>query len=255
MSGASGVGRWLPPQHGAWAFLIVPLLLGLSTADPAWVMVPFAVAWVAAYPLSYFVLQWTRAPQRRRPRYLAPLRLWAAVVAPLAVLLLVVRPWLVWAGLAWAASFAVNAAFARRNDERNLGNDLVQVFQSASALPVFWLLGQEAYTGLVPPPAADIPADVWVLTAACVLAFTGSVLHVKSLIRERRDPRWMWASRVYAVAVVPVAWWLSPWLTVPFAFLAIRAWAITPDRAPKPAVLGAVEAVGSLLLVAFGWLV
>ena len=149
-------GRYLPPQHGAWAFLAVPLLLAAPLSGAGWVLAPFAVAWVAAYPWSYFALQWWRAPVSRRGRYTRPLAVWTAVVLPLAVLLLVLRPWLVWAGLLWGAAFAVSALFARRNDERSLANDLVQVGQSASVIPVVTLLGLGAFS-LAPPPPDLVP--------------------------------------------------------------------------------------------------
>ena len=59
----------------------------------------------------------------------------------------------------------------------------------------------------------------------------GSTLHVKSLIRERRDPRGARASKVCAVVSVPASfvlaeWWGWPqgaWLIVPFLALAVRA--------------------------------
>lgn len=73
---------------------------------------------------------------------------------------------------------------------------------------------------------------------------------MKSLIRERRDPRWRRASLAYHVAVLPLAWWLSPWLLLPFAYALARAVAVTPDRKLRPGVIGIVELVGAILLVA-----
>jgi hypothetical protein len=73
---------------------------------------------------------------------------------------------------------------------------------------------------------------------------------VKSLIRERRDTRYAAASRVFAVACLPVAvglavWWGLPsgiWLIVPFVALAVRAFAV--GRRPlRPGVLGVIELV------------
>ena len=253
MATSTGPGRFLPPQHGAWAFVAVPLVLGWSVTSWTPVLVPFSLAWVAAYPASYFALQVRYGRGRRRPT--GPLALWGGAAGALGAVALAGRPWLVWAGLVWAASFVVNAAFARRNDERSIANDLILVGQSASVLPVVALLGLASYDSLVPPPIGDVPRDAWVLTAACAMWFTGSVLHVKSLIRERRDPRWMWTSRWYHMAVLPVAVLLSPWLAVPFGFSLVRAWAVTPARGLRPAAIGAVEIVGSLLLVGFGWLV
>ncbi len=262
------VSAWLPPQHGAWAFLTVPVLLGLSVASPTPLHIVFTLAWVAAYPLSYFGTAYLRARpgSTRRLRLLRPIRVYAVVVAPLVVVLLALRPWLVWAGLAWLVAYGLGVWFARHGAERSLTNDLISVGVSASAVPVVWALGVDGFTGLRPPPIGLAPADVWALTASCFLAFTGATLQVKSLIRERRDPRWAMASWVFALVALVIATWLSPWLFVPFAFLLARAVVVgriarsrahaSPARPPlRPVVIGGVEIVGSVLLVVFGWLV
>ena len=110
-----------------------------------------AVAWVAAYPLSYAALGLARA--RRPGRFRRPLLVWSAVVFPAAVVLLVWRPWLVWVGLAYAAAFAVNLAYARRNDERALVNDAVFVAECAAMVAVTWGVGAAGRTWA--PPGLD----------------------------------------------------------------------------------------------------
>ena len=79
--------------------------------------------------------------------------------------------------------------------------------------------------------------------------FTGSVLHVKSLIREADDRRWAIASRVFHVAALSMGL-ISPWLLLPFGFAAVRAF-VVPVGA-RPAVIGAVEIVVSVLVVVGG---
>jgi hypothetical protein len=83
----------------------------------------------------------------------------------------------------------------------------------------------------------------------CAVFFTGSVLHVKSLIREADDPRWAVGSRVFNVAAVGMGL-LSPWLLLPFGAAALRAFAVRPGT--RPAVIGAVEAAVSVLVVLAG---
>jgi hypothetical protein len=259
------ISRWLPQQHGAWAFLLVPVLLGVSVAASTPLLAALVVAWVAAYPWSWFALEWSTSGARVRPRYRTPLVAWSAVTVPLALLLVAARPWLVWAGLVYAVAFGVNLWFARRRADRALANDLVFMGQCASAVALAWAVGEPGFDGWMPPPTGTTPEVVWVLTAAVALAFTGSILHVKSLIRERRDPRWSRASVVYHLVTLPLAlllaWASTWWLLVPFVFLAARAVAVprvvarraTAAQPPlRPAVLGIVEAVGSALLLAGG---
>lgn len=196
------MSTYVPPQHGAWAFLALPLVLGAVVTPWTPLLVALAVAWVAAYPMSYAAFGLVRAKRPRRFR--APFLVWSAVVLPAAAILLVERPWLIWVGLGYALLFTVNMRYARRNNERALANDLVFIADCATIVAVTWAVGAGARSW-APPGLDAVPARVWVLTAVCALVLLGSTLHVKSLIRERRDPRFARASRILALACVPVS--------------------------------------------------
>lgn len=246
----------LPPQHGAWAFLALPVVLACTVAAPTGWTALLAVAWFAAYPASY---AGARLLHDRRPeRFRRPFVVWAFVAALPAAVLLLRFPWLFWVGVILLALVAVNAHYARRNDERALVNDLVVVTECSLLVPVTWAVSTSAATAPVP---ASVPTQVGVLAVVCWLVLAGSTLHVKSLIRERRDPRYARASRGVASASVgvslalatqwglPEGWWLVP----PFAALAVRAF-LVGSRPTRPAVVGLVE-LAMLVLVAFGaWL-
>lgn len=247
------MSNYLPPQHGAWAFLGLPLVLGaiVATATPLTLVV--AVAWVAAYPLSYAALGLVRA--RHPARFRRPFAVWLAVVLPAVVVLFVSRPWLVWVGLGYLVLFVVNLRYARRNDERALVNDLVFVAECAAMVAVTWAVGSGERSWS--PPAFDTaPVRLWVLVIVCALVLLGATLHVKSLIRERRDPRYARASKVIAVVSVPAsvtlaAWWGWPqgaWLVVPFLALAARAF-LVGGRSMRPGAIGMIELAGFALVV------
>jgi hypothetical protein len=87
------------------------------------------------------------------------------------------------------------------------------------------------------------------LFAVSLLAFTGSVLHVKSTIRERDNPKYRFTSIAFHAAALAVAAWIEPLLAIPFGFLLIRA-VVVPQHGWRPARIGAVEIVGSLLVLA-----
>jgi hypothetical protein len=202
-----------------------------------------AVAWIAAYPASYALLGLGRS--RRPQRFRRMLAFWAVPLVPSALVLVVARPWLVWVGLGYLAFFAVNVAYARRNDERALLNDLVFIVECAAMVPVTWAVA--AGTASWRPPA-PVPEQVWVLAVLCMLVLTGSTLHVKAHLRERRDPRFGRASRAVALASLVAAvglavWWGVPsgwWLLLPFVLLAVRAWLRAPAQ---PSGLGLLELV------------
>jgi hypothetical protein len=239
----------LPPQHGAWAFLALPVVLACTVVPPTWWTALLALAWFAAYPASY---AGGRLLHDRRPdRFRRPFLAWSVLAAVPSVLLVVRFPWLLGPGAVLLALVAVNAFYARRNDERALVNDLVVVTECALLVPVTWGVNASVASLL-----DAMPTQVVVLAAVCWLVLAGSTLHVKSLIRERRDPRFARASRAFAlgslVASVGLAlMWGMPqgaWLVVPFAALAVRAF-VVGRRPTRAVVIGLVE-LAMVVLVA-----
>ena len=250
---ASALKLYVPPQHGAWAFLGLPVLLALTVAPFTWPVAVLASAWVIAYPWSYALLGIVRA--RRKQRFRRPLLVYSAVLVPLVAVLLYVRPWLVWVGAAFTLLFLVNVRYALRNDERALVNDLVFIVECSAMVLVTWAVAVGGSTWALPSPAV-VPTQVWVLTAACALVLLGSTLHVKSLIRERRDSRYALASRVVGVvggvvSLALAAWWGLPsglWLVPPFVALAVRAF-VVGRRPMRAGIIGMIELAGFALVL------
>jgi hypothetical protein len=244
---------FIPPQHGAWAFLVLPLALGITVTTRTPLLILLAVSWVAAYPMSYAAFGLMRG--KRTGRFRVPLLVWGAIVVASSAILLAWRPWLVWVGLVYAALWAVNLAYARRSDERALANDAVLIVECAGMVAVTWAVGV-GDRSLRPPGLDLVPGHVWVLVVVCALVLLGSTLHVKSLIRERRDPRFASASLAVALASVPgslalAAWWGWPdgmWLVLPFAAFAVRA-VVVPRLSLRPGAIGAIELVCFVLVL------
>jgi YwiC-like protein len=148
------------------------------TTPASWSTLLLAWAAFTCYPSSYFALSLVRA--RRGVRFRRPLLVWTLAAAVPATMLVVSSPWLVWVALGYAGLFVVNMAFARRNHDRDLVNDAVLVAQVVALVPLTWLLAE---------PDTYVPEEVWLLTTVCALVLVGSTLHVKSLLRERRNPK------------------------------------------------------------------
>lgn len=249
------MSAYLPPQHGAWAFLGLPLVLGAVVTPGTPLLLVLALAWVAAYPLSYAVLGLVRA--KRPQRFRRPFVVWLVVVLPAVLVLVVARPWLVWVGLAYVALFMVNLRYAKHNDERDLVNELVFAAECSAMVAVVWSVGAGGRSW-TPPALHVVPNRVWILASVCMLVLVGSTLHVKSLIRERRDSRFERASKAVAVASVPASvplatWWGWPggtWLVFPFVFFAVRAFMVG-RRTRRAGAIGIIE-LGGYVLVAVG---
>jgi len=240
----------VPEQHGAWVFLALPVALAVAGAGWFPLLPLTLLAWVAAYPLSWAVTGRLSAPRPRR--FNRALRTWSPVVLLAGLPLLVLRPWLLWVLLAYLGLWLVNLSFARRRRERDLPNDLVLVAECTLMVPVTVCLAAGGDDLALPLQALD--ARTVLLLTMCAVALTGSVLHVKSLIRERNDPRYADASRLFSaagavlVAVVAELTGTSALVVLPFAALALRAWLV---RGPRwaPARVGILELGGLVLVV------
>jgi hypothetical protein len=97
-------------------------------------------------------------------------------------------------------------------------------------------------------PGAD-QGRTWVLAGLFLAYFAGTVLYVKTMIRDRADAGRYRLSVTYHVAVCVPAVIVSPWLGVLFAAFAVRA-VVVPKRWPGlgAATIGVGEIVASLTL-------
>jgi hypothetical protein len=226
--------RYLPPQHGAWAMLLLPWLAGVLSAEFHWLHLPLLFAWLTGYLFSYylFLAVKTRRPGRFRPQLLV----YAVPTALVGGLVLALRPSLLWYAPAYALLLAVNVGYAARRDERSLLNDLAAVLQSC--LMVF----------VCATVAAVAPADVVVAFVTVTAYFTGTVFHVKTMIRERGNVRYRWASIGYHVAALVGVLWIGPVTAGVFALLLLRA-TVLPGRRITPVRVGLVEIAASLLVL------
>ncbi len=97
-------------------------------------------------------------------------------------------------------------------------------------------------------------ARAWVLTGVLAAYFVGTVLYVKTMIRERGVTAYHWLSALghgaFAVAMLPV----SPWLVLVFVVLAIRA-AVLPAVTLTPKAVGIGEVLSTLAVAVTALLV
>jgi hypothetical protein len=226
--------QYIPPQHGAWAMLLVPWLAGILTSGFRWPHLPLLGAWLTGYLLSYYVLQAVKT--RRRSRFRAQLLLYGPITAALGLVVVIVRPQVLAYAPAYASLLALNIYYARRRRERALPNDLTSVVQSCLMVLV---AATVAGAGL----DAAVPAFIAVL-----LYFTGTVLYVKTMIRERENATYHRASVLYHVLALGVAALLSIPLAVVFAFLLLRA-TLLPRHRLSPKHVGIIEIIASTLVL------
>jgi hypothetical protein len=243
----------IPPQHGAWAFLIVPVLCGFAVAGASaegWLLL---AAWVCAYPVGYYLGRaltararrgsWSRIARRERSRAIP----WAVLTAALGLPLVLTRPWLLAAAALLAVPWGGGLAIAARRGERSLANDLMLVAQAAVAVPltVAVVAGPSALTG-------DLAGPTLQATVIIAAYLAGSVLHVKSLIRQAGDVRYHRLNEAWHGALALGAGLADPAWLVGFVPALARSILLRPGM--RPAAIGGVEALVAVLVVVAAFL-
>jgi hypothetical protein len=240
VTGKRGPG-WVPNQHGAWAMLASPLLVGILAGGPAWVHLPLALFWFAGYLAFFAGGLWLKSG--RRARWWPPVRVYVPLAGALGAVVVLMRPDL----LLWTPLFAVPLgvglwAAAHRRD-RDLLVGLATVLGSSLMTVVAYDAG-----------AGQAPMRAWLFALVQLLYFAGTVFYVKSAIRERDNTRFLALSVGFhvaaAVALLPVSWWL----TLLFTLLAVRA-GVVPPRHLTPQRLGVGEIVATVAVAVVSLLV
>ena len=243
----------IPPQHGAWAFLIVPVLCGFAVAGASPAGWLFLAAWVCAYPVGYYLGRaltararrgsWSRLARRERARAIP----WAVLTAALGLPLALTRPWLIAAAALLGVLWGIGLLIAARRGERSMANDLMLVAQATVALPltVAVVAGPQALAG-------DLAGATLEATVIIAAYLAGSVLHVKSLLREAGNVRFHRVNVAWHGVLTLGAGLASPWWLVGFLPALARTVLLRPGM--RPGVIGGVEAVVAVLVVVAAFL-
>lgn len=236
---------WLPRQHGAWAMLLVPFLLGVAASHPsAWQLVLAGTA-LTGYLTSTTLQAWARA--RRPPEYRSPIVVYGAVFAVGGLILVVAFPLLLLSLVVVVPAAIVVFQGARPGTRRDLANSLAQVAQALILVPAAAYVSGEV----------DLePIVAYTAVAAAYLA--GTVLVVRSVLRERGNRTFVTLSVGFHVIVTLLAIILYP---SGYALLAAlltgrslalpviqRRWA-SGGRTLRPIQVGMVEIAASMAVV------
>jgi hypothetical protein len=223
--------RFIPPQHGAWAMLAGPYLAGLLAAGWRWTDAPLAVAALGGYLASYYL---SLAVKARRPgRYRTQLAVYLPATGLAVAVVVAAAPGVLWYAPCYALLVAVNLWYAHRRDDRSLLSGVSSAVQGCLLVLVVGTI------------AGPLDRPLWIAFGVVTAYFVGTVVYVKTMIRERDNFPLLWLSIVYHVAVTAAAALVAP-VAVPLsAGLAIRAtWmpsrTIAPHTVP-PRTVGLLE--------------
>lgn len=255
---------WIPRQHGAWAMLAVPIIIGVIRSRGDAVQVPLVFFWLFGYFAFNAFGVWVAS--RRKPLNLPPLLVYTALATVFGVITLIARPDLLRFVPFFFPLVAVAGWCSWTRRERSMLNDVVTIVAASMFGYVVFMAGYS--------PGGTITRNHYVMGAiivACAAYFVGTALYVKTIIRERTSVGYKWASVGYhvfwtlvwaviaALIVVPeqairvpgVSLRAAAALTVFFAILTVRAWLLAGRKLrPRDIGIGEIVASTALLVIA-----
>ncbi|GJM71172.1 membrane protein [Paenibacillus macerans] len=233
--------HYIPNQHGAWAMLVLPFLFGMAASTPGWIHALLFACWLLIYLLMFPLLQWVRTG--KGDRYRKPALLYGTLLVPAGTALALLRPDVILMALLFLPLFAVNVYYARQKRERALVNDIAAIVQFSIMVFVSFKLGG----------GTDYGAAVELFLIS-IGYFAGTAFYVKTIIRERNNPRFYFYSVSYHLILALLAAWLFPLpLLLPALLLLARA-AWCPRIRITAKQTGIMEIVYSVIVLAAVWM-
>lgn len=242
---------------------LLPALAGIIASGFSWTALWLFTAWALCYCLQYSSARWVASHMNRR--YLPSVAVYGLALAAIGLPFLIMH-WriIIWAPL-YMVLFVLSLVSAYRHHERSLANNIVAIIAACSTLGLTYHYGVDPSNDVW--PLFDLRA-VYLATAFAMFQF-GSVLVVKTMIRERGNRRYHLASLVWHVLMLALcsamlvlalqasvhAIWTVWFLWAVALSLVARAAALPVIDARhgsrlKPMVTGMVELAASILSAA-----
>ncbi|MEK3734903.1 MULTISPECIES: YwiC-like family protein [unclassified Paenibacillus] len=224
----------IPREHGGWAMLAVPYMIGTMAAQPILLHVPLFLAWLLLYLASYPLLQALKKGSRQRSWIRWGIGYGAAAVIMLIPVVLQ-EPWLFGYAPVLLLFIMVNIWHVLRKKERALFNDICAILLFCTGGAAAYMLG-----------GGGLDAGLAAVVLLNFLYFTGTALFVKSVFRERKNRRYTYYSKAYHAVILLVPFLLGyPWLTLAFLFPLARALVLS-GKVIKPMKVGILEIAGAV---------
>ncbi|ABO49168.1 conserved hypothetical protein [Desulforamulus reducens MI-1] len=225
----------LPKEHGAWAMMLAPFVIGATIHGLKWLHLPLFMGWVFLYLLSYPLLMVIRNAGNYS-LYGKWLFIYGVLAAVCLTIPLYYYPELMILGALMIPFFIVNVYFAKSKQERGLMNNFSAI--------VILSLGSVASNYLSVGRLTEEAIYAWFL---CVLFFGGSVFFVKTMIREKNNILFRYYSWLYhgLLVFLPIATHQQWILSMTYLPSLVRAIVCT-NREMAPLQIGKVEILNTI---------
>ncbi|MGG4554368.1 YwiC-like family protein [Paenibacillus humicus] len=227
-------GIVIPHEHGGWAMVSVPFVIGMMAGRPQWMHLPLFLAWLLLYLSSYPFLQSVKRKKERR-RLITWGVIYSAIALVCLIPVLLSFPKLFYFGPILLVLLMVNLWHVKQKSERAVLNDLCAVLIfSIGGAAAYWLGG------------GGWDRTMLLVVVFNVLFFMGSVFFVKSVFRERTNRRWIACAKGFHILLLIIPWLLGlPWMMIAYLFPLVRTIAYA-GKTLRPMKVGIIEIISSV---------
>ncbi|OQR57266.1 YwiC-like family protein [Bacillus sp. CDB3] len=229
----------IPKQHGAWAMLVIPFLLSIILGKPTIYHIPLFLAWFFIYLATYPFLMYIR--KRRKKELLHNAMVYSIIALVFGMISLLYEWRILLFAVLMIPLFIVNMYYTRQKNERALLNDIC-------AIIVFCIGGLISYYFSM----KQIDKTAVFIALISFLYFLGSTFYVKTMIREKNNPKYRLISWGYHIVLTVIVFAINPWCSLIFVPSVIRAIILYGKKISilKVGVLEIVNSVYFLIITA-----
>ncbi|WP_078428323.1 YwiC-like family protein [Alkalihalobacterium alkalinitrilicum] len=229
---------FIPREHGAWAMLIVPYLLGILFSTTNWTHLFFFIGILSFYFATGPILAYIRQP-RLGKSVLPAIGLYTIIGSLFFIPIIIQLPFLMVLFLFISPFFAVNLWFAKQKKERLFINDVIAIFGFSFLVLIAFYIGNR-----------EIPIQAYMLMLVNLCFFIGSVFHIKTFIRERGNQHFHKLSNIYhsSLIIIPLLFGL-PFIALALAVSSLKTWIMPRNKKIKPMTLGLIEMGNSVAFI------
>lgn len=229
---------FIPREHGAWAMLIVPYILGMLVSSASWLHLIFFIGVLALYFASGPLLAYIRKPKLKK-EVIPSLCIYISCGLLFTLPILYLFPRIIFIGFLIIPFFLLNLIFAKLKKERLFINDLVAIIALSFLVLISYYIG-----------VGTVDAKALLIMVINIIFFTASVFHVKTLIRERGNVKFLWSSHLFHGVTVALFLLLSlPVVAIAFLVGMLKAWFMPKAKRYKPIEIGLIEIANSIIFV------
>lgn len=232
---------FLPKQHGAWAMLVVPFLLGVVYGGFHWLQIFLGCAWLCLYLATYPLIMALK--KKRVSFHIMWFKRYFFIAVLFAIPVIIYKPLIIIIGLGMTPFFLLNVYFSKQNMDRSFRNDLSAIMAfSMSTFATYYLgSGTLTYEAVL----------LWILS---VLFFTGSTFYVKMMIREKKNPAFRWIAWFYHILIVALPLFFGMWIVAVSYVPSLIRVVVSYGKNLTPMHTGIIEIINScLFFIAIVW--